>query len=75
MRLCCSHLASVFCWFRDLFQLAIVVVGFPATPLLLARVRFCISAGHTREQLDYALWQLEDITDMMGCKYMKSECW
>lgn len=27
------------------------MVGFPATPLLLARVRICISASHTREDL------------------------
>ena len=52
------------CW-----QLAIVVVGFPATPLLLARVRFCLSAGHTKEQLEYALWQIEDVADLMGVKY------
>ena len=32
--------------------IAVVVVGFPATPLNGARVRFCISAAHTREMLD-----------------------
>lgn len=30
---------------------AVVVVGFPATPLVESRVRFCISAAHTEEQL------------------------
>lgn len=59
--------------FIFLFQLATVVVGFPATPLLLARVRFCISAGHTREQLDYALMQIEDVADLLGVKYAKSQ--
>jgi serine palmitoyltransferase len=49
--------------------LAVVVVGFPATPLLLARVRFCLSAGHTREQLDFALRQIEDVADQIGVKY------
>jgi serine palmitoyltransferase len=49
--------------------LAIVVVGFPATPLLLARVRFCLSAGHTKEQLDFALRQIEDVVDQIGVKY------
>merc|ERR1712232_1324632 len=39
--------------------LAVVVVGFPAVPLLLARARFCISAGHTREDLDDALNKLD----------------
>ncbi|RZS14220.1 hypothetical protein BHM03_00045888 [Ensete ventricosum] len=30
---------------------AVVTVAFPATPLLLARARICISASHTREDL------------------------
>lgn len=34
-----------------LFQVAVVTVAFPATPLLLARARICISASHTREDL------------------------
>ena len=42
---------------RLLFErgIAMVVVGFPATPLLSARARICISASHTREDLDWAL--------------------
>ena len=36
-------------------QVAVVVVGFPATPLLLSRARICISASHTREDLARAL--------------------
>ena len=35
--------------------LAMVVVGFPATSLLLTRARVCISASHSREDLDYGL--------------------
>ena len=31
---------------------AVVTVGFPATLLTESRVRFCISAGHTKEMLD-----------------------
>ena len=34
-------------------KIAVVVVGFPATPITLARARFCISASHTKEMLDY----------------------
>lgn len=34
--------------------LAVVVVGFPAVPILMSRARFCISAGHTRDELDRA---------------------
>ena len=32
-----------------------VVVGVPATPLLLSRARFCMSAAHKTEDLEYAL--------------------
>ena len=35
--------------------IAAVVVGFPATPLLTSRARVCISACHTRKDLDQAL--------------------
>ncbi len=31
---------------------AVVTVGFPATPLVLGRVRFCLSASDTKEMLD-----------------------
>jgi len=31
---------------------AVVTVGFPATGLTGGRVRFCLSAAHTREMLD-----------------------
>ena len=36
-------------------NLAIVVVGFPAVPLMTARTRLCISAAHTRKDIDHAL--------------------
>lgn len=35
--------------------LAVVVVGFPATPLLALRARFCISAAHKPEDLQQAI--------------------
>lgn len=34
-------------------NIAAVGVGYPATPLLEGRLRFCLSAAHTKEQLDY----------------------
>ncbi|KAM0677285.1 hypothetical protein BDAP_002146 [Binucleata daphniae] len=33
-------------------KLAIVVVGYPATPVISSRARFCISAAHTRNDID-----------------------
>lgn len=34
-------------------NIATVGVGFPATEMMLGRIRFCISAAHTKQQLDY----------------------
>lgn len=34
------------------FNIATVGVGFPATPLLEGRIRFCMSAALSKEQLD-----------------------
>ncbi|CAM9775906.1 unnamed protein product, partial [Ectocarpus fasciculatus] len=49
--------------------LAIVVVGFPATGVILSRARFCISAGHTREDLEKAVEILDEVTDLLLLKY------
>jgi len=47
----------------------IVVVGFPVTPLLLSRVRFCISAAHTREDLQWAIDHISELGDKCWLKY------
>ncbi|KAI2499502.1 Aminotransferase class I and II [Fragilaria crotonensis] len=52
--------------------LAVVVVGFPACPILMSRARFCISAGHTREELDRALVEIDEIADLLKLRYAKS---
>lgn len=49
--------------------LAVVVVGFPATPLLLSRTRFCVSAGHTRADLDKALKVIKEVVDLLQLRY------
>jgi serine palmitoyltransferase len=48
------HPARVVRFNREMLRrgIAVVTVGFPATKLLDARVRFCISAAHTRQMLD-----------------------
>lgn len=53
-------------------RIASVVVGFPAVPLLLARVRLCVSASHTREQLDYIAAHIDAIADMMWMRQNSS---
>lgn len=56
---------------RECFKrkLAVVTVAFPATPLLLSRVRICISAAHTREDLQRALEVINEVSDMINIKY------
>lgn len=50
---------------------AVVVVGFPATSVILSRARFCISAGHTREDLDYAIKVIDEVAELLCLKYQR----
>jgi len=54
------------------YNVATVAVGFPATPIAEERARLCVSAGHSREQLDYALKVLDIVGDHLHLKYMSS---
>jgi len=49
--------------------LAVVVVAFPATDKNAGRARFCLSAGHTREDLDMALKEICEVGDVIHLKY------
>ncbi|GET92548.1 serine palmitoyltransferase, putative [Leishmania tarentolae] len=51
---------------------AIVIVGYPATPLLEARVRFCVSACHTREDLQRTLDVMKDLKNDVCTEYRES---
>mmetsp|Transcript_43792 Transcript_43792/g.98998 ORF Transcript_43792/g.98998 Transcript_43792/m.98998 type:complete len:516 (+) Transcript_43792:131-1678(+) len=53
-------------------NLAVVVVGFPATPVVLSRCRFCISAGHTRAQLEDALVKIKKVATDLKLRYANS---
>ncbi|XP_072535764.1 serine palmitoyltransferase 2b [Salminus brasiliensis] len=48
-----------------------VVVGFPATPIIESRARFCVSAAHTREMLDTALNAISEVGDLLQLKYSR----
>jgi serine palmitoyltransferase len=54
-------------------NLAVVVVGFPATPVLLSRVRFCVSASHTQRDLDKVVEILNQVVDIVGIRYAEGE--
>ena len=68
------HPAKIAAFSRECLEqgLAVVVVGFPATPLVLSRARFCISAGHTRKDLDVAIEKIRKIATRMKLRYRKS---
>ena len=50
-------------------NLAVVVVGYPATPLLLSRARFCIAATHTEAEMHEALAKIEAAAQEVGVRY------
>lgn len=54
--------------------IAVVIVGFPATDLIRARVRICLSASHTKEMLDKALEAFDDLGDYLNIKYKQKSC-
>ncbi|XP_043789420.1 serine palmitoyltransferase 2 isoform X1 [Apis laboriosa] len=53
------------------YNIAAVGVGFPATPLMEGRIRFCLSAAHTKQQLDYVLLHIESLADFLGLRYSR----
>ncbi|CAF1137961.1 unnamed protein product [Didymodactylos carnosus] len=48
---------------------AVVTVGFPATSITESRVRFCLSAAHTREMLDHALRAMDEVGHLVSLRY------
>lgn len=52
-------------------SIAVVVVGYPATPIISSRVRFCLSVAHKKEDLDRALKIISKIGDLLGLKTLK----
>lgn len=55
-------------------NVALVGAGFPATPLLEARVRFCVSSAHTKEMLDRVIDVVDEIGDRMWIKTCLEVC-
>ena len=53
-------------------NLAVVVVGAPAVPLFYPRVRFCISAAHSRADLTMALQAVAEVADLLSLRFQKA---
>ncbi|KAI9796092.1 MAG: serine palmitoyltransferase component [Piccolia ochrophora] len=50
-------------------KISVVVVGYPATPLVSSRARFCVSASHTKDDLDRLLAACDDIGNVLQLKF------
>ncbi|KAI4178519.1 MAG: hypothetical protein L6R41_008357 [Letrouitia leprolyta] len=50
-------------------KISVVVVGYPATPLVSSRARFCVSAAHTKDDLDRLLTACNSIGDILQLKF------
>ncbi|TPX37676.1 hypothetical protein SmJEL517_g00717 [Synchytrium microbalum] len=49
---------------------AVVIAGFPATPVTESRARFCLSSSHTMEDIDMALAAISEVGDKLDLKYL-----
>ncbi|KAI9779741.1 MAG: serine palmitoyltransferase component [Geoglossum umbratile] len=50
-------------------KISVVVVGYPATPLVSSRARFCVSAAHTKDDLDRLLIACDEIGSVLQLKF------
>ncbi|KAI8931879.1 serine palmitoyltransferase component [Plenodomus lindquistii] len=50
-------------------KISVVVVGYPATPLVSSRARFCVSAAHTKDDLDRMLAACDQVGDLLQLKF------
>ncbi|SPO03057.1 probable LCB2 - serine C-palmitoyltransferase subunit [Cephalotrichum gorgonifer] len=50
-------------------KIAVVVVGYPATPLISSRARFCVSAAHNKDDMDRLLAACDEAGDILQVKY------
>lgn len=51
--------------------LAVVVVGYPATPVISNRARFCVSSIHTEEDIKCVLKVIEEVGELLGINVLK----
>lgn len=49
--------------------IVVVVVAYPATPLISSRVRFCVSAAHTKKDIDDVLRACDEVGSLLHLKY------
>ncbi|KAG6533745.1 hypothetical protein ZIOFF_007620 [Zingiber officinale] len=57
----------------DVELVAVVIAAYPATPVLLARARICISASHSKEDLITGLKVIGEVGGLVGAKCLPAE--
>ncbi len=69
------HPAKIPAFSREMLKrgIAVVVVGYPATSIITSRVRFCLSAAHTMEDMKWALQQISDVGDILNLKVSQQQ--
>lgn len=50
-------------------NISVVVVGYPATPLISSRARFCVSSAHNKDDLDRLLRACDEVADILQLKF------
>ncbi|KAK4510188.1 uncharacterized protein ATC70_006360 [Mucor velutinosus] len=63
--------AKISAFSREMLKrnIAVVVVGYPATPIISSRARFCLSSAHTREDLDKAIQDINEVGELLMIKF------
>ena len=65
------HPAKLPAFSREMLQrkISVVVVGYPATPLVSSRARFCVSAAHTKDDLDRLLGACNEVCEDLQVRF------
>jgi serine palmitoyltransferase len=50
-------------------KISVVVVGYPATPLISSRARFCVSAAHNKDDMDRLLAACDEVGSILQLKF------
>lgn len=69
------HPAKIPAFSREMLKrgIAVVVVGYPATSIITSRVRFCLSAAHTMDDMKWALQQISEVGDILNLKVSQQQ--
>ncbi|KAL4871736.1 hypothetical protein BDV12DRAFT_194191 [Aspergillus spectabilis] len=65
------HPAKMPAFSREMLRrkISVVVVTYPATPLQLSRARLCVSAAHTKDDLDRVLKACDEVGEALQLKF------